>query len=91
MKDQKKKKTIWPNKLTPGGQFHSIHEIPEGDFLDGALVGAGSLKPSSIGTGYLLRYGLLSVPSFEAPTTQTLNRPPGRGLPLNTPRPKALA
>ncbi len=39
------KKTYWPNKLTAGGQFHPIHEIPEGDFLDGALVGAGSLKP----------------------------------------------
>ncbi len=32
-------------KLTPGGQFHPIHEIPERDFLDGELVGAGSLKP----------------------------------------------
>ncbi len=31
--------------LNPGGQFHPIHKIPEQDFLDGALVGAGSLKP----------------------------------------------
>jgi hypothetical protein len=35
-----------PSKLTPGGQFHPIYEIPEREFLDGALVGAGSLKPS---------------------------------------------
>ncbi len=33
-------------KVTPGGQFHPIHEIPEREFLDGALVGAGSPKPS---------------------------------------------
>jgi hypothetical protein len=52
---QELKKNYWPNKLTPGGQFHPIHEIPEGEFLDGALVGAGSLKPSSMGRGYLLR------------------------------------
>jgi hypothetical protein len=39
------KKNYWPSKLTPGGQFHPIHEIPERDFLDGALVGGGSLKP----------------------------------------------
>ncbi len=31
--------------MTPEGQFHPIHEILERDFLDGALVGAGSLKP----------------------------------------------
>jgi len=24
----KKKKSYWPSKLTPGGQFHPIHEIP---------------------------------------------------------------
>ncbi len=41
----KKKKNYWPGKLTAGGQFHPIHEIPERDFLDGALVGAGKLKP----------------------------------------------
>jgi hypothetical protein len=41
----RKKKNYWPSKLTPGGQFHPIHEIPERDFLDGALVGAGSLRP----------------------------------------------
>ncbi len=27
--------------IAPGGQFHPIHEIPERDFLDGALMGAG--------------------------------------------------
>ncbi len=41
-----KKKNYWPTKLTPGGHFHPIHEIAEPDFLDGALVGAGS--PPSI-------------------------------------------
>ncbi len=30
--------SLWP--------FHPIHEIPERGFLDGALVGAGSLKPT---------------------------------------------
>jgi len=25
--------------------LHPIHEIPEWDFFDGALVGAGSLRP----------------------------------------------
>jgi hypothetical protein len=25
---EKKKKNYWPSKLTPGGQFHPIHEIP---------------------------------------------------------------
>jgi hypothetical protein len=30
--------------LIPGGQFHPIHEIPQQHFLDGALVGACSLK-----------------------------------------------
>jgi hypothetical protein len=30
------------------GTFHPIHEIPERDFLDGALLGAGSLKPELI-------------------------------------------
>jgi hypothetical protein len=41
----RKKENYVPSKLTAGGQFHPIHEIPERDFLDGALVGAGSLKP----------------------------------------------
>jgi hypothetical protein len=45
-KAQKKKSIYWPSKLTPRGQFHPIHEIPEWDVLDDALVGAGSLKPS---------------------------------------------
>jgi hypothetical protein len=44
-KAKKKNKNYWPSKLTPGEQLHSIHEIPERDFLDGALEGAGSLKP----------------------------------------------
>ncbi len=44
-KAKKKNKNYWPNKLTPGEQLHPIHEIPERDFLDGALEGAGSLKP----------------------------------------------
>ncbi len=39
-------KKYWPCKLPPWGQFHPIHEIPERDFMDGALVGAGSLKPT---------------------------------------------
>ncbi len=29
---RKKKKKNWPSKLTPGGQFHPIHEISERDF-----------------------------------------------------------
>jgi len=45
-KGAEEKKIYWPSKLTPGEQFHPIHEIPERDFLDGVLVGAGSLKPS---------------------------------------------
>jgi hypothetical protein len=44
-KAPEKKNNYWPSKLTAGGQFHPIHEIPERDFLDGAQVGAGSLKP----------------------------------------------
>jgi hypothetical protein len=40
-----KKIKYWPSKLAPGEQFHPIHEIPEWDVLDDALVGAGSLKP----------------------------------------------
>ncbi len=44
-RDQKEKIKYRPCKLTPGGQFHPIHEIQERDFLDGALVVAGSLKP----------------------------------------------
>jgi hypothetical protein len=39
------KKNYWPRKLTARGQFHPIHEISEQDFLDGAMVGVGSLKP----------------------------------------------
>jgi hypothetical protein len=35
-----------PSNSSLGGQFQPIHEIPEWDFLDGALVGVGSLKPS---------------------------------------------
>jgi hypothetical protein len=30
------------------GQFHPIHEIPKRDFLDGALVGAGSLRSTLV-------------------------------------------
>ncbi len=44
-KAKKKNKNYWPSKLTPGEQLHPIHEIPERDFLDGALEDAGSLKP----------------------------------------------
>jgi hypothetical protein len=29
----------------PGVGFHPIQKIPKRDFLDGALVGTGSLKP----------------------------------------------
>jgi hypothetical protein len=39
------KENYCSSKLTRGGQFHPIHDIPEWDFLDGAVVGAGSLKP----------------------------------------------
>jgi len=42
------KKNYCPNKLTPGGQVHPIDEISERDFLDGALVGAGLLKPEIV-------------------------------------------
>jgi hypothetical protein len=45
-KMSRRKIKYWPSTLTPVGQFHPIHEIPERDCLDGALVGAGSLKPS---------------------------------------------
>jgi hypothetical protein len=44
-KKPRKWKNDWPSKLTARGQFHPIHEIPERDVLDGALVGVGSLKP----------------------------------------------
>ncbi len=47
-KKQKGKKKYWPSKLSPEGQFRPIHEIPEQDFLDGAPVGAGSLKPNKM-------------------------------------------
>jgi len=47
-KRTRRKKKYPPSKLTPGGQFHPIHEIPERDFLDGALVSAGSLKPTIV-------------------------------------------
>jgi hypothetical protein len=42
--------------LTPGEQFHPIHEIPKRDFLDGALMGVGSFKPflSDGGTNKIL-------------------------------------
>jgi len=40
----KRKKNDWPSKLTPGEHFRAIHEIPERDFLDGSMGGAGSLK-----------------------------------------------
>jgi hypothetical protein len=46
-KGKKKKINYWPNKLSPVGQVHPIHEIPEQDVLDGAKVGAGSLKPAT--------------------------------------------
>ncbi len=51
-KAQKNKINYWPYKLTPGEQFHPIHEIPQQDFLDGALVGARSLKPKKKKWGY---------------------------------------
>jgi hypothetical protein len=35
----------WPSNWPLEGQFHPIYEIPERDFLDGALVGAGSPNP----------------------------------------------
>jgi len=38
------------SKLPPWRQFHPVHEIPERDLLDGALVGAGSLKPYPLNT-----------------------------------------
>ncbi len=44
-KAQKKKQITDQVNWPLGGQFHPIHEIAERDFLDGALVGAGSLKP----------------------------------------------
>jgi len=47
-KEAEGKKIYWPSKLSPEGQFHPIHEIPEQAFLDGAPVGAGSLKPNKM-------------------------------------------
>jgi hypothetical protein len=44
-KAQKKIKTT-DHINCPLRQFHPIHEIPERDFWDGALMGAGSLRPS---------------------------------------------
>jgi hypothetical protein len=44
-KGEEENKNYSPCKLPPWGQLHPIHEIPKYDFLDGALVGAGSLKP----------------------------------------------
>jgi hypothetical protein len=38
---QEKKKGVEKN----AGSFHSIHKITKWDFLDGALVGVGSLRP----------------------------------------------
>jgi hypothetical protein len=35
-------------KNTDQVNCHPIHEIPEQDFLDGAPVGAGSLKPNKM-------------------------------------------
>jgi hypothetical protein len=67
-KEQKKKKKYWPSKLTPGEQFHPIHEIPELDFLDGALVGAGSLKPA-----YILQYRLKIDSSFHTHLWNIIN------------------
>jgi hypothetical protein len=51
-----KKKTSDQVNRPLGGQFHPIHEIQEQDFLDGALVGAGSFKPlvGIYTTSYLL-------------------------------------
>ncbi len=54
--------------MTPGGQFHPIHEIPELDFLDGALVGAGSLKPA-----YILQYRLKIYNSFHTHLWNIIN------------------
>jgi len=45
-KNEQKKKKYQP--LTPRGQFHPIHEILKQDFLDGAMVGVGSLKPQTM-------------------------------------------
>jgi hypothetical protein len=42
-KKSMRKKKLLPKQTDPW--FHPIHEIPEWDFLDGALVGTGSLKP----------------------------------------------
>jgi hypothetical protein len=39
-----KKKTMNPEPC-PGVGFHHIQKIPKREFLDAALVGAGSLKP----------------------------------------------
>jgi hypothetical protein len=57
------------SKLPPSGQFPPVHEIPERDLLDGALVGAGSLKPYPLNT-------VLSV--RERWFGQTLLRPQSR-------------
>ncbi len=66
------------SKLPPWGQFHPVHEIPERDLLDGALVGAGSLKPYPLNTVLSVRvrwFGqtLLRQQNSECATV------PGRG------------
>jgi len=63
------KKHYWPNKLTPGGQVHPVHEIPERDFLDGVLVGAGSLKPLSAWIYTSGLYHVLSLGGSEFQST----------------------
>jgi hypothetical protein len=39
--------------------LHPGHEIPEWDFLDGALVGAGSLKPVELTFVQIIKKSLL--------------------------------
>jgi hypothetical protein len=75
------------SKLPPWGQFHPVHEIPERDLLDGALVGAGSLKPYPLNTVLSVRvrwFGqtLLRQQNWECATV--LGRGP-RSVPKNWP------
>ncbi len=59
-----RKKNYEPRTLSWGWVgFHPIWKIPEGDFSDGALVGAGSLKPvrSVCSPAVLLRDPILKI------------------------------
>jgi len=44
--------------------FHPIQNIPKRDFLDGALVGVGSLKPHHL-SFHMAQVGPLQMPSTK--------------------------